>query len=146
MSTRSTEPLAEYTRRSSGRPDDWVVSSSSSNQHVVVVELVAVSDAVAPRCDVDAHLASVLNHPRVLDAVGPARRAEPIELAVGPVVFPAVDDTIAVAVRFDTNGPAVFEVRAQINEAVAIGVVIDSPNRACCVVYRSDAITRACGE
>src|SRR2546425_5385303 len=101
-----------------------------ANQHALVVELVAIGHAVAPCRDVDAHLVAALHDPGVLDAVGFTRCAETIELAVGAVVLPAVDDAIAVAVRFDANGAAVLEVGAHVDLTVAISVVVEAPDRA----------------
>src|SRR5712691_8351506 len=116
-----------------------------ANQHALVVELVAVGHAVALGRDVDAHLVAALHDPGVLDAVGYARCAKTIELAVGAVVLPAVDDAVSVAVRFDANGAAVLEIGAHVDVTVAIGVVIEALDRASGIINGCHAFAFAGG-
>src|SRR5258705_5438040 len=117
-----------------------------AHERALVVEFVAVGHAVAARGDVHAHLVAALDDPRVFDAVRFAGGAKPIELAVGAVVLPAIDDAVAVAVRFDADGPAVLEIRTHVDAAVAIGVVIEPPDRAGRIINRRHAVTCARAE
>src|SRR5438874_11043550 len=114
-----------------------------AHEDALVVELVAVRHAVAPRCDVHAHLVGGLHDPGIFDTVRLARRAEPIELAVGAVVLPAVDDTVAVAVSFDAHGAAVLEIGAHVDMAVTIRVVLEAPDRSGRIINGCHALTCA---
>src|SRR5947207_13826320 len=91
-----------------------------ADQRPFVMKLTTVGDAIAPRRDVDAHLVAVLRDPGVFEAIRFARRSEPLEVAIGAVVFPPVDDAVAVAVGFDTDGAAVLEIGAHVNLVVVI--------------------------
>jgi hypothetical protein len=117
-----------------------------AEKDAVFMQFVSVRNTVTARRDIDAHLVGRLDNPCVLDAIGLACGTEPIETAVGSVVLPAVNDAVAVAVRFDANRPAVEKVRSQVDATVAIGVVVDTPDRAARVINRGDSITCACDE
>src|ERR1041385_1058868 len=116
-----------------------------ADEDAVVVELVAVGNAVAPRRDVDAHLRRVLSDPDVFDAVRGTGAADAIELAIRPVVLPAVDDPVAVAVGFDAHRAAVLQIRAHVYLTVAVGVVIEPLNRARCVIDRRNIVFLGAG-
>src|SRR6476620_368272 len=114
-----------------------------ANGDPFLVHFMTIRDAVAPGRDIHPHLVTRLHHPRVLDTIGLARCPESLEFAIGPVVLPSVDDAVAVAVRLDANGPAIDEIRPHVDMAVAIGVVVDAPDRPRRVIDRRDAITGA---
>src|SRR5204862_7626647 len=72
--------------------------------------------------------------------------SEPRGLAVGAVVFPAVDDAVADAAGSDTDGAAVLEIGAHVNLVVAIDVVVEAPDRAGRIVDGCHVITGARGK
>src|ERR1051325_5184429 len=106
----------------------------SANEHAVGMKLVTIGYSVASRGYIDAHVIAGLGDPGILNAIGLARCADPIELAAGPVVLPPIDDAVTVAIGLDAPRPAVQDVGAHIDPLVAVGVVIETPHRARTVV------------
>jgi hypothetical protein len=104
------------------------------------VEFVAIRHAVAVGRNIDFQLCATLPHPGVLHPIRLARRAKTIKLAVGGVVLPSINDAVIIAVDFNTHRSSVFEIRAHVDAAVAIVVVVNSPYGARWVVDRPHSI------
>jgi hypothetical protein len=106
----------------------------STHERAVLVKFVPVGYSVAPRRNVDAHPRIRLHDPRILDSIRLARRPEALQPTVGAVVLPPIDEAVSIAVGFDADRAAIHQIGAHVCSAIAIGVVIEAPERACLVI------------
>src|SRR5262249_37523490 len=97
-----------------------------AGEPAAVVVLDARHRAVAPGRDLDARrrAVGVAVLPRIFLPVVLAREADLLDLLVGVVVLPAIDLSVLVFVNFDTDDARAVHVAPGVDDAVAVGVVL----------------------